>query len=117
MKTLALRARVFTHCFLVFGYPGETLAFVVHILLSTSNKGLLFCSFEVNRASNWLPEHHILTDYAQALFCGPQINFYPNLVDERFSSNFICLGFGYNRRHVHHSLGLLSSTGNEGDYF
>ena len=25
MKTLALRARVFIHCFLVFGYPGETL--------------------------------------------------------------------------------------------
>ena len=33
MKTLALRARVFIHCFLVFGYPGETLALVVHILL------------------------------------------------------------------------------------
>ena len=33
MKTLALLARVFTHCFLVFGYPGETLALVVHILL------------------------------------------------------------------------------------
>ena len=32
MKTLALRARVFIHCFLVFGYPGETLALVVHIL-------------------------------------------------------------------------------------
>jgi hypothetical protein len=32
MKTLALRARVFVHCFLVFGYPSETLAFVVHIL-------------------------------------------------------------------------------------
>ena len=31
MKTLALRARVFIHCFLVFGYPGETLALVVHI--------------------------------------------------------------------------------------
>ena len=31
-KTLALRARVFIHCFLVFGYPGETLALVVHIL-------------------------------------------------------------------------------------
>jgi hypothetical protein len=35
MKTLALRARVFIHCFLVFGYPGETLALVVHILLQT----------------------------------------------------------------------------------
>jgi hypothetical protein len=34
MKTLALRARVFIHCFLVFGYPGETLALVVHILLN-----------------------------------------------------------------------------------
>jgi hypothetical protein len=34
MKKLALRARVFIHCFLVFGYPGETLALVVHILLS-----------------------------------------------------------------------------------
>jgi hypothetical protein len=33
MKTLALRACVFIHCFLVFGYPGETLALVVHILL------------------------------------------------------------------------------------
>jgi hypothetical protein len=33
MKTLALRARVFIHCFLVFGYPSETLALVVHILL------------------------------------------------------------------------------------
>jgi hypothetical protein len=55
--------------------------------------------------------------YLDRLCLGPQINFYPNLVDERFSSNFICLGFGYNRRHVHHSLGLLSSTGNEGDYF
>ena len=33
MKTLALLARVFIHCFLVFGYPGETLALVVHILL------------------------------------------------------------------------------------
>jgi hypothetical protein len=32
MKTLALRARVFIHCFLVFGYLGETLALVVHIL-------------------------------------------------------------------------------------
>ena len=32
MKTLALRARVLIHCFLVFGYPGETLALVVHIL-------------------------------------------------------------------------------------
>ena len=32
MKTLALRARVFIHCFLVFGYPGETRALVVHIL-------------------------------------------------------------------------------------
>ena len=32
MKTLALRARVFIHCFRVFGYPGETLALVVHIL-------------------------------------------------------------------------------------
>jgi hypothetical protein len=32
MKTLALRARVFIHCFLVFGYPGETLTLVVHIL-------------------------------------------------------------------------------------
>ena len=32
MKTLALHARVFIHCFLVFGYPGETLALVVHIL-------------------------------------------------------------------------------------
>jgi hypothetical protein len=32
MKTLALRARVFIYCFLVFGYPGETLALVVHIL-------------------------------------------------------------------------------------
>jgi hypothetical protein len=32
MKTLALRARVFIHCFLVFVYPGETLAVVVHIL-------------------------------------------------------------------------------------
>jgi hypothetical protein len=32
-KTLALRARVFIHCFLVFGYPGETLALVVHVLL------------------------------------------------------------------------------------
>ena len=27
-----LFARVFIHCFLVFGYPGETLALVVHIL-------------------------------------------------------------------------------------
>jgi hypothetical protein len=27
------RARVI-HCFLVFGYPGETLALVVHILLT-----------------------------------------------------------------------------------
>ncbi len=26
------RARVFIHCFLVFGYPGETLALVVRIL-------------------------------------------------------------------------------------
>jgi hypothetical protein len=83
---------------------------------STSNKCLPFCSFEVNQAPNWLPDH-ILTDYAQVLFYGPQIIFFPNLVDERFSSNFICLGLGYNRRHVHHSLGLLSSTGNEGDYF
>ena len=32
MKTLALRARVFIHCFLVFGYPGETLALVVHVI-------------------------------------------------------------------------------------
>ena len=32
MKTLPLRARVFIHCFLMFGYPGETLALVVHIL-------------------------------------------------------------------------------------
>jgi hypothetical protein len=32
MKTLALRARVFIHCFLVFRNPGETLALVVHIL-------------------------------------------------------------------------------------
>ena len=30
-KTLALRTRVFMHCFLVFGYPGETLALVVHM--------------------------------------------------------------------------------------
>ena len=36
MKTLALRARVFKHCFLVFGYPGETLALVVHILREAS---------------------------------------------------------------------------------
>ena len=35
MKTLALRARVFIHYFLVFGYPGETLALVVHILLKS----------------------------------------------------------------------------------
>ena len=35
MKTLALRARVFIHCFLVFGYPGETRALVVHILHHT----------------------------------------------------------------------------------
>ena len=28
-----LRPRVFIHCFLVFGYPGETLALVVQILL------------------------------------------------------------------------------------
>jgi hypothetical protein len=41
MKTLALRARVFIHCFLVFGYPGETLALVVHILLFPSL--LVFC--------------------------------------------------------------------------
>ena len=31
-KTLDLRPRVFIHCFLVFGYPGETLALVVQIL-------------------------------------------------------------------------------------
>ena len=38
MKTLALRARVFIHCFLVFGYPGETLALVVHILHQNCRK-------------------------------------------------------------------------------
>jgi hypothetical protein len=32
------RARVFIHCFLVFGYPGETLALVVHILHTTLYK-------------------------------------------------------------------------------
>jgi hypothetical protein len=42
MKTLALRARVFIHCFLVFGYPGETLALVVHIL-HEAFKRCLFC--------------------------------------------------------------------------
>ena len=39
MKTLALRARVFIHCFLVFGYPGETLALVVHILRTGRKQG------------------------------------------------------------------------------
>ena len=46
MKTLALRARVFIHCFLVFGYPGETLALVVHILhqeFIKSRKHYFFC--------------------------------------------------------------------------
>ena len=38
MKTLALRARVLIHCFLVFGYPGETLALVVHILHANACK-------------------------------------------------------------------------------
>ena len=42
MKTLALRARVDIHCFLVFGYPGETLALVVHILRTKSHKMIYF---------------------------------------------------------------------------
>ena len=36
MKTLALRARVFIHCFLVFGYPSETLALGVQTTILSS---------------------------------------------------------------------------------
>ena len=48
MKTLALRARVFIHCFLVFGYPGETLALVVHILHTKLNHIIFMCTGEMN---------------------------------------------------------------------
>ena len=55
MKTLALRARVFIHCFLVFGYPGETLALVVHILHQMNmmfvGHGPLICLHQLNYAS------------------------------------------------------------------
>jgi hypothetical protein len=44
MKTLALRASVFIHCFLVFGYPCETLALVVHILRQATQ---IFSDFSV----------------------------------------------------------------------
>jgi hypothetical protein len=39
------RARVFIHCFLVFGYPGETLALVVHILLTNNAFMKNYCSY------------------------------------------------------------------------
>ena len=42
MKTLALRARVFIHCFKVFGYPGETLALVVY-MASQMNRDVTEC--------------------------------------------------------------------------
>jgi hypothetical protein len=42
MKTLALRARVFIHCFLVFGYPSETRARVVY-MASQMNRDVTEC--------------------------------------------------------------------------
>ena len=42
MKTLALCARVFIHCFRVFGYPGETLARVVY-MASQMNRDVTEC--------------------------------------------------------------------------
>ena len=62
-KTLALRARIFIHCFLVFGYCGETLALVVHILHENEPALLRASSLHANRASraSRLARFHVIT--------------------------------------------------------
>jgi hypothetical protein len=67
MKTLALRARVFIHCFLVFGYPGETLALVVHILLLTlvnMDKRQLQCERDVTTCKILAQLHEVLLTFS-----------------------------------------------------
>jgi hypothetical protein len=56
MKTLALRARVFIHCFLVFGYLGETLA-LVHILLLNHVYFINCASIQFHGHSQQFPGH------------------------------------------------------------
>ena len=72
MKTLALRARAFIHCFFVFGYPGETLALVVHILLHKARcpQGMLV--LVVIARENFVSGHFELLTTKTSIPCGHQ---------------------------------------------